>query len=80
VRAVARDIFLDGNTFSDSHSVDKNYLVADVAGGLAVSYRSVIVTWTQVRRSKEFKEQENSHSFGAIAISYSFPFDIMGTL
>jgi hypothetical protein len=76
VRAVARDIFLDGNTFTDSHSVDKNYLVADFAGGLAASYRSVIVTWTQVLRSKEFKGQENSHSFGAIAISYSFPFDL----
>lgn len=78
VRAVARDIFLDGNTFTDSHSVDKNYLVADVAGGLAVSYRHVIVTWTQVLRSKEFKGQDNSHSFGAIAISYSFPFDLKG--
>lgn len=76
VRAVARDIFLDGNTFTDSHSVDKNYLVADVAGGLAVSYRNVIVSWTQVLRSKEFKGQDNSHSFGAIAVSYSFPFDL----
>jgi hypothetical protein len=80
VRAVARDIFLDGNTFTDSHSVDKNYFVADVAGGIAVSYRSVIVTWTQVRRTKEFKGQDSSHSFGAIAISYSFPFDLMEAL
>ena len=75
MRAVARDIFLDGNTFTDSHSVDKNYLVADVAGGFALSYKNVIVAWTQVLRSKEFKGQEKSHSFGAIAISYSFPFD-----
>ncbi len=75
-RAVARDIFLDGNTFTDSHSVDKNYFVADIAGGLAVSYRNVIITWTQVLRSKEFKGQEKTHSFGAVAISYSFPFDL----
>jgi lipid A 3-O-deacylase len=76
MRAVARDIFLDGNTFSESHSVDKNYFVYDVAGGLAVSYRNVMLTWTEVRRSKEFKGQEKGHSFGSIAVSYSFPFDL----
>ncbi|MGH1399366.1 MAG: lipid A deacylase LpxR family protein, partial [Alphaproteobacteria bacterium] len=27
-RAVARDIFLDGNTFKDSHNVDKNHFIA----------------------------------------------------
>ncbi|MDA0350473.1 MAG: lipid A deacylase LpxR family protein [Verrucomicrobia bacterium] len=33
-RAVARDIFLDGNTFADSHSVRKEPLVADFAMGV----------------------------------------------
>lgn len=75
-RAIARDIFLDGNTFTDSHRVDKNYFVADIAGGLAVSFSNIIITWTQVLRSKEFKGQEHSHSFGSLAISYSFPFDL----
>ncbi|GBE06384.1 MAG TPA: lipid A deacylase LpxR family protein [Nitrospirae bacterium] len=75
-RAVARDIFLDGNTFTDSHSIAKNYFVADIAGGLAVNYKKFIITWTQVLRTKEFKGQKNEHSFGAIAISYSFPFDL----
>lgn len=28
-RVVARDIFLDGNTWRDSHSIGRNYLVAD---------------------------------------------------
>jgi hypothetical protein len=77
-RAVARDIFLDGNTFTDSHSIDKNYFVADIAAGLAVNYKRFIMTWTQVMRSKEFKGQEDEHSFGAIAVSYSFPFDLTG--
>lgn len=73
-RAVGRDVFLDGNTFTESHRVDKNYFVADLAGGLAVSYHRIIITWTEVLRTREFKGQERSHSFGSIALSYSIPF------
>jgi hypothetical protein len=75
-KAVARDIFIDGNTFTSSHSIDKEYFVADLAGGIAVNYKKLIITWTQVLRTKEFKGQENDHSFGAIAVSYSVPFDL----
>src|SRR3546814_8870959 len=39
-RIVARNIFLDGNTFKDSHSVDKRPLVADLQAGIAVNLRS----------------------------------------
>ena len=35
-RVVARDIFLDGNTFRDSLSVDKKRFVADFQVGLVV--------------------------------------------
>ncbi len=75
-KAVARDIFLDGNTFTDSHSVDKKHFVADVAGGIAVNYKKIIFTWTQILRTKEFKDQESRHSFGSIALSYSVPYDL----
>src|SRR3546814_13227351 len=34
-RATARNIFLDGNTFSDSHHVDKKNFVADPQFGVA---------------------------------------------
>lgn len=77
-KAVARDIFLDGNTFTDSHRVSKNYFVADLAAGLAFNFKRFIITWTQVMRTREFKRQKNEHSFGAVAISYSFPFDLSG--
>ncbi len=36
-RAVLRDIFLDGNTWKDSHSVDKRYFVADMGAGIGIS-------------------------------------------
>jgi hypothetical protein len=75
-RAIAHDIFLDGNTFTDSHSVDKESFVADLAAGLAINYKRVIVTWTQVMRTEEFRGQDGKHSFGSIALSYSVPFDM----
>lgn len=75
-KAIARDIFLDGNTFADSHSIDKNYFVADVAGGFAIGYKRLIITLTEVVRTKEFKGQEDAHSFGSIAVSFSIPFEV----
>ena len=39
-RAVARNIFLDGNTWADSRSVDKNTFVGDAQVGLALTFQS----------------------------------------
>jgi hypothetical protein len=75
-KAVARDIFLDGNTFGHSHSIDKKFFVANLAGGLAVSFNRFIATWTMVLRSKEFEGQKNEHRFGSIALSFSFPLGV----
>ena len=54
-RWVARDIFLDGNTFTDSHSVDKKPWVADFAFGVAVNYNRFMLTLTQVLRTRKFE-------------------------
>ncbi len=71
-RWVARDIFLDGNTFSDSHSVDKKPFVADFAAGVALNYNRFMITLTQVLRTRKFEGQPDQHSFGAISISWFF--------
>ena len=68
-----RDIFLDGNTFTESHSVAKNIFVSDLAGGVTFGYKNIMLTWTQVNRSKEFKNQNGNHSFGSLTLSFSFP-------
>jgi hypothetical protein len=75
-KAVGRDIFLDGNTLAHSHSMAKEHFVADGAAGLAVNYQRIMITWTQILRTREFTKQKDNHSFGAIALSYSFPFDL----
>jgi lipid A 3-O-deacylase len=71
-RVVGRDIFLDGNTFEDSHSVDKNYLVGDANAGLALTYGKMRVSFTWVYRTKEFKTQDDPETFGSVSIGYRF--------
>ncbi len=71
-RAVARNIFLDGNSFRDSHSVEKNHFVADFQAGVAVIVRGVRFAYTQVFRTREFKTQDAPEQFGAVSISVKF--------
>jgi lipid A 3-O-deacylase len=72
-RAVARDIFLDGNTFRSSPSVDKEPFVADLSAGLGFIAGRWQFTFTQVRRTREFKTQRQSHDdFGSLTVSRAF--------
>ncbi len=71
-RAVARDIFLDGNTFEDSHSVDRKPLVGDFQIGAALRYRRVRLSFTNVFRSKEFDGQEEASEYGAVNLTVLF--------
>lgn len=68
-----RDIFLDGSTFTSSHSVDKEPFVHDLAAGLTLGYKNVMLTLTEVQRSREFEGQNGRHSFGSLTLSFSFP-------
>lgn len=71
-RAVLHNIFLDGNTFSDSHSVSKETFVGDFVLGASVSYRRLKIAYSHVLRTKEFKRQPDSQKFGSISISYTY--------
>lgn len=71
-RAVARDIFLDGNTFRDSHSVDKEPFVGDLAAGVSLNWKNTRLTYSYVVRSKEFEGQEDDQVFGSIMLSWTF--------
>ncbi|MCI4644028.1 MAG: lipid A deacylase LpxR family protein [Hyphomonadaceae bacterium] len=69
-RAVARDIFLDGNSFRDSPSVrDRRILVGDIQTGIALHYKAVQVSFTYVHRTEQFVAQDGPQRFGAISIS-----------
>jgi lipid A 3-O-deacylase len=68
-RAIARDIFLDGNTFRDSPSVDKKPFVYEYQAGIAINIYSVQVALSYVDRSEQFIGQTGRQKFGAISIS-----------
>lgn len=68
-RAVARDLFLDGNTFKDSPSVDKKTWVGDAYYGAGVVLGNWQITYTQVTRTREFEAQEEASKFGSVTIS-----------
>ena len=71
-RLVARDNFLDGNTFSDSHHVDKEPLVGDAGFGVSLIWRNLKVSYARVLRTREFELQANSQRFGSISLSYIY--------
>ncbi len=71
-RAVARNIFLDGNNFRSSHSIDKKNFVADLQAGIAFIIGPVRIAYTQVFRTKEFDAQDAPQQFGAVSLSVSF--------
>jgi len=71
-RAVARDIFLDGNTFTESHSVDKRHFVADCAVGICFIIHHHKVSLTRVLRTEEFEGQKDDQSFGSLTLSSSW--------
>jgi hypothetical protein len=71
-RYVGRNIFLDGNTWQDSHSVDKKHWVGDIQAGFVVNVDRLQFSFTHIFRSKEFEKQKNNDEFGALSLSYRF--------
>jgi len=71
-RTVLRDIFLDGNTFTASHSVDKKYFVADFCIGFSLIIHRFKLSYARVFRTKEFYGQNGNPSFGSITLSFSW--------
>ncbi|MDF1793830.1 MAG: lipid A deacylase LpxR family protein [Thalassobaculaceae bacterium] len=71
-RAVARNIFLDGNTFEDSPSVDKKIFVGDLSAGFVVTYDDFRIAYTHVLRTPEFEGQSGPSVFGGITVGWRF--------
>jgi hypothetical protein len=71
-RAVARNIFLDGNTFRGGPSIDKNALVLDFQGGVAASYGRARLVFTTVLRSPEIEGDSQWDVFGSLSLGFRF--------
>lgn len=69
-RAVGRNIFLDGNTWTTSASVAKKTFVGDYTVGAALFWTDILrVDFTVTNRMKEFNTQKNTDRFGMINLS-----------
>lgn len=71
-RAVARNIFLDGNSFKDSYSVDKKPFVMDAVAGVAFTMGDARLAYSYNYRTKEFDGQANDAAFGSLTLTVKF--------
>ena len=68
-RAVARDIFLDGNTLRNSPSVDKRWLVWEATSGAVLRWCGLRLGYTYVWQSEEFLGQRGPQKFGSWSVT-----------
>ena len=71
-RAIARNLFLDGNSFEASRSVAKFNLVGDALFGAAITFESFRIAFTHVIRTREYKSQQSQNEFGAVDLTVRF--------
>ena len=71
-RYVARNIFLDGNTFKDGPSVDRKPFGWDAQLGIALSWPNARVGFAYIQRGREFKGQVGNDRFGQLSLSFAF--------
>jgi len=69
---MAQNLTLDGNTFRDSHSVDREEWVAEASAGLAMAWEDWQVTYAAVQRTREFDGQDEQDKFGSITLTKRF--------
>jgi lipid A 3-O-deacylase len=72
VEGVIHDIFLDGNTWKNSHSVDKKVLLADLSLGLAFNFDMFKLTYRHLFSTKQFDNQRQGHIIGSLTLTLSF--------
>jgi hypothetical protein len=72
-RVVEHNLFLEGNTFTDSHSVEPEPLVGRLRTGVAVQYTGdawrLEGAWSQSFLTEEFEQQDAGHAFGQLRLS-----------
>jgi lipid A 3-O-deacylase len=71
-QAVARNIFLDGNTDGFSQSVSRRPFVGEAQAGLAILWRGMRLSYTQVLRTPEFFERDRITQFGSINLTFRY--------
>ncbi len=71
---VARDLFLDGNTFATSRTVDSEPFVAQASVGIITRYKSLYFGWSQTYQTENFESQPSGQAWGSIVLGCSYTF------
>lgn len=69
---VLNDIFINGNTFKDSHSVDLEHWQAGASVGGQINLYNWNFIYTMVYSTKQYETQDKDTRYGTITITYNF--------
>lgn len=69
LRLQVHDIFLDGNTFRDSHRVEKEHTVVEGGIGYGFSKGPWKISYGRMFRTNEFTTQKGTETFGSLSVS-----------
>ncbi len=69
-RAIARSIFLDGNTFGSSMSVHRAPFVGETQLGFGARWRSIGLRYLFSYTTRQFRERPDAHRYGSIGLSF----------
>jgi hypothetical protein len=77
-RVVEHNLFIEGNTWRDSHSRNARPLVGQVRAGVVLRYQweigAIEVGYSQTFLSDEFENQEDTDSFGSVTVAMAMAF------
>jgi hypothetical protein len=74
IRAVAHDITLDGNTWKDSHSVDRMPFVPESSAAVTVGWGPFSASFAQMWNRQEFDERTRNHRWSRFLFSWAWYF------
>jgi len=74
MRAVAHDITLDGNTWKDSHSVDRIPWVPETSAAITLGWGAFSVSFAQNWNHSEFNERTRNHRWSRFLFSWAWYF------
>ncbi len=69
-RAVARDLFLDGNTFASGPSVHHEPFVGEAQVGASLHRGALGVRYTFSYTTQQFRERADAHEYGSVVLSF----------
>lgn len=69
---IAQDIFLDGNTNTGSHSVEKKHYTANILYGFSLTYNRFSIDWIHTYTTKQYIAQPSPHLYTSFQILYHY--------